>query len=170
MLHQHLDGVEQRQLLARRKYRLIHRVVAAKVARMAIHNRLAQLRNPRHHGIAREIGLDGCNRRVLDVLRSRKMRLPRPKIHQVHTRRPQLRSLGSHSHRRRNLNPTNPVSKYLALTQNRSSHITSSLQISSQFPTQNLAEAPEIINDFIVCKGGITGGISQNIRLELAGN
>ena len=65
------------------------------------------------------------------------MRLAGAKIRQVHTRSPQLRSLGSHSHRRRNLNPTNPVGKHLALRQNRSRHIVFYLY---RFPAGRIAK------------------------------
>ena len=85
---------------------------------MALHNRLPHIRNPRHHRIAREIGLNGRNRGVLDVSRSGKMRLAGTKIHQVRALRTQLGSLGGHSHGCRNLNTANPVGKYFRRSSN----------------------------------------------------
>jgi hypothetical protein len=83
VVHQDLQRIKQRQLAAAGKDGLVHAVVRPEVGSMTLHNRLAQLRNPRNHRIAGKVGVNSGNRRILDVPRSRKMRLTGPKIHQV---------------------------------------------------------------------------------------
>ena len=56
VLDQHLGHVEDRQLAARRKHALVHGILRAKVRRMAVHNRLPNLRHAGHRGIARVVG------------------------------------------------------------------------------------------------------------------
>ena len=51
VIHQHLDGIEDRQLSARREDRLVRRVARPKIRAVALHNRLAHLRNPGNHGV-----------------------------------------------------------------------------------------------------------------------
>ncbi len=111
VVHQHLDGVEKRQLAAGRKNRLGDVVVRPKVAGMALHNRFAHVRNPRHHGVTGKIRVNRRNRRILDVPRRREMRFPGAEIHQVGALCAQFGGFRGYSHGRGNLDPAYTVGK-----------------------------------------------------------
>ena len=83
MVHQHLHGVEQRLLAARRRDCLLSCVSRAEVLRVARGNSLAQFYDTSYRRVLGEVAMYSINRRLLDVLRRREMRLARAKINQV---------------------------------------------------------------------------------------
>ena len=125
VVDKYLDGVKQRQLAAGGKDGLVDRVVRAEVAGVPLHNRLAHVRNARHHGVAGEVGLDRGNGGVLDVPRSGEVRLAGPEIHQVDALGAQFSRLGGHGHGRGHLDPANTIGKHFLRSKN--GHITSIL-------------------------------------------
>ena len=80
MVHQHLDGVEQRQLSAGGEDGLVRSIVGPEIAGVPLHNRFSEFRNARDHRIAREIAFDGRDGGIFYVARGRKMRFPGAKI------------------------------------------------------------------------------------------
>ena len=64
-----LDRIEERQLAAGGEDGLVERIVGAEVAGVALDDGLAHVGNAGDDGIAREVGLDGGDGRVLDVAR-----------------------------------------------------------------------------------------------------
>ncbi len=113
MVHQHLQRIEQRQLAARGEDALLNRVVRAEIRRVALHHRLAHRRHPGHRGVAREVLLDGLDRRVLDVLRRREMRLARTEVRKVNALRLHLQRFSGNRHRGRNFDAVDAVGKDL---------------------------------------------------------
>ena len=83
MIDEYLDGVEQSLLSAGGEDGLVDRVVRAKIAGVALHDCLAHLGNAGDHGVTGKVGLNGVDRRVLDVAGRGEMRLAGPEIHQV---------------------------------------------------------------------------------------
>ena len=78
---------------------------------MALHDRLANVGNAGHHGVAGEIGLDGGDGRVLDMARGGEVRLAGAEIHQVGALGAQFGGLSGYGHGCGNLDPADPVGK-----------------------------------------------------------
>src|SRR5277367_1602933 len=80
---------------------------------MAIDNRLTHLRNSSHVRVARKVLLDRLYRRILDVARSRKVRLACTEVRQVHALGLQLQRRCGDSHGCGNFDAADAVRKYL---------------------------------------------------------
>ncbi len=113
VVYQHLDDVEERQLAAGGKHGLVDRVVRSEIAGMPLDNRLAQLWNAGHDGVASEVRLKRGNRGVLDVAGCSEMRLARSKIHHVRSLGTELGGFGGYGHRGGDFDPPNAIGKEL---------------------------------------------------------
>ena len=98
VIHQHLNGIEQRMLAAGRGNHFLAPVVRIEIHGMAVHNRIAQFGGSGHGGIFREVPLNRGDGGVFDVLRRREVRLARAEIDHVDSLRAQLVGLGHHRH------------------------------------------------------------------------
>src|SRR6185437_12783883 len=102
-----------RQLSARREDAFLRRIVRPEVRRVPLDNRLAHLGHAGHRRVAREVLLDRLDRRILNMLGRRKVRLARAKVRKINALRLHLQSLGGNGHRRRNFNAVNAVGQNL---------------------------------------------------------
>ncbi len=109
VLDQHLDGVEDCQLAAGREHALIGRVVGTEVCRVALQDRLAHFRRTGHGRVARNVLLNGLDRRILNMLRRGEVGLARAKVRQINALRLQLERFGGDGHGGRNFDPIDPV-------------------------------------------------------------
>ena len=85
-------------LAAHRSNHFLAAVVGSEIPCVPMHDGIAQLGRPRHRRVLGEVTLNGGDRRILDVLRCRKMRLASAKIDHVDALAAQLVSLGHDSH------------------------------------------------------------------------
>ena len=106
-------GVEEGQLAAGGEDALFGGVVRAEVAGVAIDDGLAYFGDSGDSRVAGEVLLDGIDGRVLDVARSRKVRLACAEVRQVHAFRLQLQGRCGYGHRGRDFNPVDPVRQHL---------------------------------------------------------
>ena len=83
MVDQHLDGIEEGELAAGGEDRFLRGVVGAEVAGVALDDGLANLGDAGDDGVAREVGFNGGDGRVLDVARRGEMRLAGAEIDQL---------------------------------------------------------------------------------------
>ncbi len=113
MIHQHLDGVEQREFAASGEHALVRGVVGAEVAGMAIHNCLAHFGDTGHVGIAGEVLFDRLDGRVFDVSRGRKVRLASAEVREIHALGLQLQRRRRNRHGCRNFDAADAVREYL---------------------------------------------------------
>ena len=96
MIHQHLNGIEQRLFAAGGSDRLVRLVIRAEICGMALHDGLAQLRHAAHRGVFGEILLDGGDAGVFDMAWSVEMRLAHAQVAQVDALGAQLGRFGGH--------------------------------------------------------------------------
>src|SRR6201999_3745087 len=80
MVDEHFDGIEERELSAGGEDSLVWGIVGAKIAGMAIDDGFADLGDSGDDGIAREVGFNGRDGRVLDMARRGEMRFARAEI------------------------------------------------------------------------------------------
>ena len=83
MVDQHLDCIEEGELAAGRENSFFRRVVCSEIAGVALDDSLAHLGDARDDGIAREVGFNGGDSRILDVARRREMRFAGAKIDEL---------------------------------------------------------------------------------------
>ena len=99
-------------LSANRYDGLLTLVVRAKVSRMPLNNRIAQLSSARRCCVLREIVVDGCDGSVFNVLRRGEMRLAHAEVHDVYALLAQLVSFGYDRHGGGGLNASNTFGKF----------------------------------------------------------
>ena len=98
MVDEHLDGIEERELAAGGEDRFFRGVAGAEVAGVALHDGLANLGDAGDDGVAREVGFNGGDGRVLDVARRGEMRLAGAEIDQLRALGAQLGGGGGDGH------------------------------------------------------------------------
>ena len=113
VIDEDLDGVEEGQLAAGGEDGLVDGVVGAEVAGMALDDGLAHVGDAGDDRVAREVGLDGGDGRVLDVARGGEVRLAGAEIHQVGALGAQLGGLRGHGHGCGDLDPADAAGKDL---------------------------------------------------------
>ncbi len=96
MVHQHLDGVEQGVFAAGGGDGLLAFVLGAEIAGVASHDGVAQLPGAAHRRVPGEVGLQGGDGGVLDVLGSIEMGLAGAEVDQVGARGAQAVGLVDH--------------------------------------------------------------------------
>ncbi len=115
-LHQHAHHIEDAVLSADGDDAFLRRVIRAQFALVPRANRFAQRHDSRRRRVLRLIFFDRLDRRLLDVLRSREVRLARAEVGDVHALRFQPVGLGDDRRRRRDLYAIDPFRELHALS------------------------------------------------------
>ena len=97
-IHQRQRRIEKRLFAADGQQHFGGRDRHAVVRLVAGADRLAELRDARHGGVAREVGVDGRLPRLLDVIRRREVGLADAEVDDVVTGAAETLRLGGHLH------------------------------------------------------------------------